>query len=117
MSKTTAFSLNPIGCIRSPLKVREDAPRQGFEGAPDAWLEVIPCAVQCLEGLAVGDDIKKITAGFDLQHDVRKHVEKSDETNQKIQQPGRKVVADEIRRRHESMLLAQQAHAISDNPN
>jgi hypothetical protein len=32
--------LRPIGVIRSVLKARTDAPKQGSEGAPDAWLEV-----------------------------------------------------------------------------
>jgi hypothetical protein len=29
-----------VGFIRSTVKGREDAPRQGLEGAPDAWLEI-----------------------------------------------------------------------------
>jgi tRNA (Thr-GGU) A37 N-methylase len=32
--------LRPIGVIRSRLKTREKAPKQGSEGAPDAWLEL-----------------------------------------------------------------------------
>jgi hypothetical protein len=32
--------LRPIGVIRSVLVDRGDAPKQGSEGAPDAWLEV-----------------------------------------------------------------------------
>jgi len=34
------YALHPIGIVRSSLKRREDSPRQGFEGAPDAWLEI-----------------------------------------------------------------------------
>ena len=30
--------LQPIGVIRSTIKTRADAPKQGAEGAPDAWL-------------------------------------------------------------------------------
>ena len=30
----------PVGVIRSVLKDRSKAPRQGAEGAPDAWLDV-----------------------------------------------------------------------------
>jgi hypothetical protein len=30
-----SYILKPIGIIRSTLKGREDAPRQGAEGAPD----------------------------------------------------------------------------------
>jgi hypothetical protein len=36
------YMLHPIGFIRSSLKDRADAPRQGSEGAPDAWIEVTP---------------------------------------------------------------------------
>jgi len=32
--------MRPIGIIRSELKARSGAPKQGSEGAPDAWLEV-----------------------------------------------------------------------------
>lgn len=53
--------LRPIGVIRSVLKERSKAPRQGTEGAPDAWLEVNSFASQGLDGLAVGDNIIVLT--------------------------------------------------------
>ncbi len=34
------FQLRPVGVIRSALKARSKAPKQGSEGAPDAWLEI-----------------------------------------------------------------------------
>jgi tRNA (Thr-GGU) A37 N-methylase len=34
------FELRPIGVVRSELSERDDAPKQGDEGAPDAWLEL-----------------------------------------------------------------------------
>ena len=34
--------LQPIGVIRSMLQNRKEAPKQGNEGAPDAWLELDP---------------------------------------------------------------------------
>jgi hypothetical protein len=43
--------LRPIGVIRSVLKTRGGAPKQGSEGAPDAWLEVSPFAAQGLPKL------------------------------------------------------------------
>jgi tRNA-Thr(GGU) m(6)t(6)A37 methyltransferase TsaA len=49
--------LEPIGTIRSELKSLRAAPMQGFEGAPDAWLEVRPWAAKGLHRLAVGDEI------------------------------------------------------------
>ena len=54
-------SLRPIGVIRSTLTSRHDAPKQGSEGAPDAWLEIYPWAVDGLMGLKPGDDIIVIT--------------------------------------------------------
>lgn len=54
-------TLRPIGVVRSVLQKRADAPRQGSEGAPDAWLEVHPWAADGLQGLAVGDELIVIT--------------------------------------------------------
>jgi tRNA-Thr(GGU) m(6)t(6)A37 methyltransferase TsaA len=55
------YSLRPIGYIRSTLQTRKDAPCQGSEGAPDAWLELIPAFVPGLLGLPAGSDIIVIT--------------------------------------------------------
>lgn len=49
--------LRPVGVLRSVLKDRNKAPRQGSEGAPDAWLEIYPWAADGLWRLAVGDRI------------------------------------------------------------
>jgi tRNA-Thr(GGU) m(6)t(6)A37 methyltransferase TsaA len=56
-----AAQLRPIGVIRSRLKQRTEAPKQGSEGAPDVWLEVRPSAAKGLEGLAAGDEIIVVT--------------------------------------------------------
>jgi len=53
--------LRPIGVITSVLKDRKGAPRQGAEGAPDAWLEIYQWAADGLLRLAVGDEIVVIT--------------------------------------------------------
>jgi len=53
--------LRPIGVIRSIFKSRARAPKQGSEGAPDAWLEVKPFAAQGLDGLVAGDEIVVVT--------------------------------------------------------
>ena len=55
------YVLYPIGFLQSPLKQPGEAPRQGHEGAPDAWLEVNAPVAEGLEGIAVGDDILLIT--------------------------------------------------------
>ena len=53
--------LRPIGVIRSALRERGDAPRQGSEDAPDAWLELDPATSDGLLGLAAGDRLLIIT--------------------------------------------------------
>jgi tRNA-Thr(GGU) m(6)t(6)A37 methyltransferase TsaA len=56
-----SFELRPIGVIRSAVTSRRDAPKQGNEGAPDAWLEIHPWAAEGLFRTAVGDEIIVIT--------------------------------------------------------
>src|SRR5262249_38806928 len=53
--------LRGIGVIRSSLKSLEDAPMQGSEGAPDAWLEVKAFAREALDGLHAGDQVIVVT--------------------------------------------------------
>jgi tRNA-Thr(GGU) m(6)t(6)A37 methyltransferase TsaA len=56
-----AGSLWSIGVIRSTLTERHGAPKQGAEGAPDAWLDVHPLAAEGLLGISVGDELFVIT--------------------------------------------------------
>ena len=56
-----AYALQPIGEIRSTLRALKDAPRQGSEGAPDAWLEVHPVYAAALRGIGTGDVLVVIT--------------------------------------------------------
>ena len=55
------FSLQPIGHIRSILRDLAEAPRQGSEGAPDAWLDVEPQFGRGLLGIAPGDELVVVT--------------------------------------------------------
>ncbi len=55
------YSLNPIGFIRSELKQRKGAPRQGDENAPDAWIDLNAEFVDALDGMAVGDELYVFT--------------------------------------------------------
>jgi len=61
MSDEDSNRLRPIGYIRSTLKSRHSAPRQGSEGAPDAWLDVEPSFARALSGIARDDDVIVIT--------------------------------------------------------
>ena len=56
-----SYLLDPIGYIQSTLKSRADAPRQGSEGAPDAWLEIDQRFARGLSGLSPGDEIIVVT--------------------------------------------------------
>lgn len=58
---TDGASLEPVGVIRSTLRDRAQAPRQGAEGAPDAWLEVRPRFARALSGVSAGDEVLVIT--------------------------------------------------------
>jgi tRNA-Thr(GGU) m(6)t(6)A37 methyltransferase TsaA len=51
----------PIGMVESPLTDRATAPKQGDEGAPDAWLVLDEELAEALEGLALGDEILVLT--------------------------------------------------------
>lgn len=55
------ISLHPIGHIRSTLHDLRAAPRQGSEGAPDAWLEMDPAFSRAASGIAPGDELIVIT--------------------------------------------------------
>src|SRR6185437_9964369 len=46
---------------RSELTDRDDAPKQGDEGAPDAWLEFDPGYARALAGIKPGDDLFVLT--------------------------------------------------------
>ena len=61
LDKMSPYILEPVGFIRSTLKRREEAPRQGPEGAPDAWLEVEPRFAEALLGMQVGHELIVIT--------------------------------------------------------
>jgi tRNA-Thr(GGU) m(6)t(6)A37 methyltransferase TsaA len=55
------YRLRPIGFVRSSLENLEDAPMQGNEGAPDAWVELEPNLKLGLLRLEAGDDVIVIT--------------------------------------------------------
>jgi tRNA-Thr(GGU) m(6)t(6)A37 methyltransferase TsaA len=64
------YLLRPIGFIRSSLRSREDAPRQGSEGAPDAWIEFSPQVAEAIEGMSVGDEVIVVTWLHEARRDV-----------------------------------------------
>jgi tRNA-Thr(GGU) m(6)t(6)A37 methyltransferase TsaA len=64
--------------IRSRLKMRRSAPRQGDEGAPDAWLEIDPSVADALDGIGVGDELIVLTWLHQSRRDVLKVHPRSD---------------------------------------
>ena len=53
--------LRPIGKVRSPLLDLDAAPRQGDEGAPEAWIELDPAVADGLEGIEVECELVVLT--------------------------------------------------------
>lgn len=66
----TIATLRPIGWVRSPLTSREQAPKQGSEGAPDAWLEFEPEFEPALRGIEPGQEVLLLTWLHQAERDV-----------------------------------------------
>lgn len=57
----TDLQLRPVGRVESPLRDRADAPRQGDEGAPEAWIVIEPEYAVALAGLEPGSEAIVLT--------------------------------------------------------
>jgi tRNA-Thr(GGU) m(6)t(6)A37 methyltransferase TsaA len=77
----TIYEIKPIGVTRSELASREAAPRQGYEGAPDAWVEVSSALAVGLEGISVGSEIILITWLHKAHRDILKLHPRGDKSN------------------------------------
>lgn len=55
------MEVRPIGQVESPLRDLSAAPRQGDEGAPDAWLVFVPSVSAAMADLTVGDELLVLT--------------------------------------------------------
>ncbi|HUB98429.1 MAG TPA: tRNA (N6-threonylcarbamoyladenosine(37)-N6)-methyltransferase TrmO [Solirubrobacterales bacterium] len=53
--------LEPIGRVSSPLTDLAAAPKQGDEGAPEAWIVLSPAVAAGLEGIEVGAALVVLT--------------------------------------------------------
>lgn len=51
------IELTPIGAVESPLTDPSAAPKQGDEGAPEAWLAFDERVAEALEGIGAGDEL------------------------------------------------------------
>ena len=64
------MELVEIGVVESPLTDRDSAPKQGDEGAPDAWLVFEPAVLEALDGIQAGDEVLLLTWFHRARRDV-----------------------------------------------
>ncbi len=57
----SAIELVGVGVVESPLKDPAQAPMQGYEGAPSAWLAFEPAYAEALDGIEAGDEVVVLT--------------------------------------------------------
>jgi tRNA-Thr(GGU) m(6)t(6)A37 methyltransferase TsaA len=55
------YEVRPVAWVESPLKHRAQAPRQGSEGAPPAWLAVEPDVAEAIRDLRAGQQVIVLT--------------------------------------------------------
>lgn len=55
------YELRPIGWVESPLLDRDEAPKQGDEGSPEAWLVFDAAVAEGLRDLLPGTDVIVLT--------------------------------------------------------
>jgi tRNA-Thr(GGU) m(6)t(6)A37 methyltransferase TsaA len=74
----TSFEVEAIGTVESPLTDLASAPKQGDEGAPDAWLVFEPAVLAGLEGIRPGDELIVLTWLDRAERDVLRVHPRSD---------------------------------------
>ena len=75
------MELVAIATVESPLKDRASAPKQGDEGAPDAWLVFDPGVADGLDGIAAGDQLLLLTWLDRARRDVLRVIPRDDPAN------------------------------------
>lgn len=55
------IEIRAVGRVESPLTERAEAPKQGNEGAPEAWLVFEPEVAEALHGIEIGDEVLVLT--------------------------------------------------------
>jgi tRNA-Thr(GGU) m(6)t(6)A37 methyltransferase TsaA len=66
----TGYEIEPIGYVESQLADPETAPKQGFEGAPEAWLVFNPNVSEGIRDLAPGAEVFVLTWLHRARRDV-----------------------------------------------
>ena len=75
------YELRPIGWVRSPLTDRSVAPKQGNEGAPEAWLEFDASVRTGLDDLEPGAEVLVLTWLHQADRDVLRVHPRDDPAN------------------------------------
>ena len=57
----TRYELTAVGRVESPLTDPSEAPKQGFEGAPDAWIVLDPAVAEAAADIRPGDELILLT--------------------------------------------------------
>jgi len=61
MTPNSSYSIRAVGFVRSRLTSRAHAPKQGSEGAPEAWVDIDPAFAEALDGIATGQGLILVT--------------------------------------------------------
>lgn len=77
----TEFELRAIGRVESSLTDPAAAPKQGHEGAPDAWLAIEPPVLAALEGIRPGSRLVVLTWFHRADRDVLRVHPRDDPAN------------------------------------
>jgi tRNA-Thr(GGU) m(6)t(6)A37 methyltransferase TsaA len=75
------MELVAIGAVQSPLKDLDSAPKQGDEGAPEAWLNFEDEAAAGLHGIVAGDELFVLTWLDRARRDVLRVHPRGDPSN------------------------------------
>ena len=77
---TRGYTVRPIGYVESTLTRPEDAPRQGLEGAPDAWVVFERDVAVASRDLRPGDQVFVLTWLHRARRDVQSVHPRDDRT-------------------------------------
>ncbi|MDN5860883.1 MAG: tRNA (N6-threonylcarbamoyladenosine(37)-N6)-methyltransferase TrmO [Pseudonocardia sp.] len=62
--------MSPVGIVESPLTDAATAPKQGFEGAPDATVVIAPQYARAVADIVAGTDVVLLTWLHQARRDV-----------------------------------------------
>ena len=83
MGELDGLEVVPIGKVESPLTDPAAAPKQGHEGAPDAWLVFDPAVLEGLQDIRPGDRVIVLTWLHRARRDVLRVHPRDDIANPK----------------------------------